>query len=131
MVCLSRAFHNGRMSTSSDSPIGNAIRHFRNLAGLKQEALAERIGVDANTISRFERGHQQPTLERLQALADALERPCSDFFLHIERTGGTRERLSRYTTDHLTQALTRLTPLQREALMVWLDAFATAPGRQD
>lgn len=119
------------MSTSSDSPIGNAIRHFRNLAGLKQEALAERIGVDANTISRFERGHQQPTLERLQALADALERPCSDFFLHIERTGGTRERLSRYTTDHLTQALTRLTPLQREALMVWLDAFATAPGRQD
>lgn len=119
------------MSTPRGSPIGNAIRHFRHLAGLKQEALAVRIGVDANTISRFERGHQQPTLDRLQALADALERPCSDFFLHIEHAEGTREKLASYMADRLTHRLKQLSPRQHEALIIWLDAFACDPRPQD
>ena len=123
MACVFTAFHNANMSTT----IGDAIRHFRQHAGLKQEALAARIGTDANTISRLERGQVQPTLMRLQALAEALERPCSDFFLHVEQAAGTRETLSSYSADHLVAAIRCLDSRQREALGAWLEAFG--PGR--
>lgn len=41
--------------------------------GLTQEGLAERVGVDTETISRFERGATAPSLATLEILASQLE----------------------------------------------------------
>ena len=49
------------------------IRELRTAAGLTQKQLAERVGVTANTVARWERGMVTVgTVATLQALADAL-----------------------------------------------------------
>lgn len=51
---------------------GANARHFRNLAGLSQEAVAERMGVDRAYVSLIERGGQNVTLLSIHELARAL-----------------------------------------------------------
>lgn len=51
--------------------MGERIRKARRAAGLTQDELAERVGVRAGTILRWENGHQEPRGRRLQAIADA------------------------------------------------------------
>jgi transcriptional regulator with XRE-family HTH domain len=52
--------------------LGLAVRRTRSAAGLSQEALADRAGLDRAYVSGLERGHRNPTLETLQRLAAAL-----------------------------------------------------------
>ncbi|MFA5923647.1 MAG: helix-turn-helix transcriptional regulator [Methylococcaceae bacterium] len=55
--------------------LGANIAERRKKLGWTQAELAERIGVDTETISRFERGNNLPSLQRLEKLADALTIP--------------------------------------------------------
>lgn len=50
----------------------NRIRELRKKAGLKQDQLAEKIGVDPATISRLEKGQVRITGEYLILLSDVL-----------------------------------------------------------
>lgn len=56
-----------------------AVRLSRNIAGrrraldLTQAQLAERLGVDTETLSRFERGKHLPSLATLERLAEQLQ----------------------------------------------------------
>ena len=52
--------------------IGKRIADRRKVLGWTQEQLAERVRVDAETISRFERGVNLPSLPTLERLAAAL-----------------------------------------------------------
>ena len=51
--------------------VGERILKARRAAGLTQDELAERVGVRAGTILRWENGHQEPRGRRLQVIADA------------------------------------------------------------
>lgn len=53
--------------------LGQAIAERRKLKKLTQDDLAGLIEVDAETVSRFERGVSLPSLERLWVIADALD----------------------------------------------------------
>lgn len=53
-------------------PLGKRVAAQRKLLGWTQDELAERMNVDAETISRFERGAHLPSLPTLQRLANAL-----------------------------------------------------------
>ena len=55
--------------------MGRAIAVRRQQNGLTQAAVAELIGVEQETISRFERGATLPPLGRLNDIADALKCP--------------------------------------------------------
>lgn len=55
--------------------LGVNISERRKKLGWTQAELAERIGVDTETVSRFERGSNLPSLLRLEKLADALKIP--------------------------------------------------------
>lgn len=50
----------------------------RRALGLTQAQLAERLGVDTETLSRFERGKHSPTLKNLARLAGLLQTTVSD-----------------------------------------------------
>ena len=50
----------------------NSIRRLRERAGLTQVELADAIGADANTVSRWERGRVQPHLAQQRRLAERL-----------------------------------------------------------
>jgi len=49
------------------------IAYQRRALGFTQAALAERLGVDTETLSRFERGKHLPSLATLERLADTLQ----------------------------------------------------------
>jgi transcriptional regulator with XRE-family HTH domain len=65
---------------------GLAVRDRRLAAGLSQEALAERCGVDRKSISRVETGAFSPSLDRVWRLADALEVPLEDLVAELDET---------------------------------------------
>ena len=58
--------------------LGASIAERRGARKWTQEELAERLGVAAETISRFERGATLPSLLTLQELAQILRTPISD-----------------------------------------------------
>ena len=66
-----------------DMEINEKIRYFRKQRGLSQELLAERIGINVNTIRKYEIGIRKPKVEQLKKIADGLEISVIEF-LDIE-----------------------------------------------
>ena len=58
--------------------IGSSLALLRKRASLTQSELAEKVEVDTETVSRFERGATMPSLVTLQMLADALGTTMAD-----------------------------------------------------
>lgn len=52
--------------------IGPRLKQLREANGLSQSGLAIKLGVASNTISRWERGQQEPPLRLAVRLAEAL-----------------------------------------------------------
>jgi transcriptional regulator with XRE-family HTH domain len=79
---------------------GANLRHYRLAAGLSQEAVAERMGVDRAHVSSMERGSRQNvTLITLWHLADALKIQPADLLdttpkPPVETSRPARRRLS-------------------------------------
>lgn len=60
--------------------LGKRIREVRRKRSLSQGKLAERMGANTAYISSVERGRENPTLEFLGRLAEALHVEIGDFF---------------------------------------------------
>src|SRR4051812_15900686 len=58
--------------------LGKRLSEIRKGISWTQQQLAERVGVDAETISRFERGAALPSLLTLDQLARALRKRTAD-----------------------------------------------------
>jgi transcriptional regulator with XRE-family HTH domain len=58
--------------------IGEAIRAARRSAGLTQEEVGLRTGIERNNINRIEQGHASPRLDSLLLIADAIGVPLAD-----------------------------------------------------
>lgn len=56
------------------------IKELREAKGLSQLSLAERIDVNQTAVSQWERGINDPQLEKLPLIARALECTISDLF---------------------------------------------------
>jgi transcriptional regulator with XRE-family HTH domain len=65
--------------------IGRRIKEARQAKGLSQEALSDKIGMSAKYLSSVERGKENPTLDTLIKLADALEVETSELFNYQHR----------------------------------------------
>jgi transcriptional regulator with XRE-family HTH domain len=64
--------------------IGLAIRTQRKIADMTQEALAEAVELQSETISRFENGQRTPSIEKLADIAHALRIPLTVFFEYVD-----------------------------------------------
>lgn len=67
--------------TTEDALVIRVARNIgirRRALGLTQAQLAERLGVDTETLSRFERGKHAPTLKNLVRLASLLQTTVAD-----------------------------------------------------
>ena len=61
--------------------VGKAITRQRHLAGdMTQAQLAEKLGVNPQTVSRMETGATPPALKRLEQMAEVLGCPVERFF---------------------------------------------------
>ncbi len=64
--------------------LGERIRHFRETAGLTQDALAHAADIGRVTLVRLEKGSQAPRFKTLTAIARALGRPVQALLVEPE-----------------------------------------------
>lgn len=70
----------GEEDTDVVATLGARVASLRRARGMTQAELAERIGVDGQTVQRLERGRVSTSLSRLETLALALGVDMAQFF---------------------------------------------------
>jgi transcriptional regulator with XRE-family HTH domain len=75
--------------------VGSNVRRYREAAGLSQEDLAARIGVDQGYVSKLEAGARNPTIVTVWHVAEALKVHPSALFDVDERLAKTKARTKR------------------------------------
>lgn len=96
--------------------LGRGIAVQRQKLGMTQSNLAEMIGVEQETISRFERGATIPTLSRLNDIANALSCPLDSLI----RNGSAR---TEDVTQKISDSIRKLSPEDRAvvgSIIDWL-----------
>ncbi len=69
---------------AAEPPIPNRITELREKAGLSRLELAERVGVNPQTIGYLERGEYNPSLALAFRLAELFELPIEGVFLRAK-----------------------------------------------
>jgi transcriptional regulator with XRE-family HTH domain len=64
--------------------LGHALRALRKDAGMTQEQLADRLGVDPTFVGRLERGQRGAHWRTIRRILTALDAGVSDFAAQIE-----------------------------------------------
>ena len=57
--------------------LGNKIRKIREIKGLKQENVADKIGLSLSSYGKIERGEVKLSVERLSTIANAMDLPIN------------------------------------------------------
>lgn len=70
----------GRRPKSEEDAVINQIEHYRVLAGLIRQELADAVGVHYQTIGYIERGEYSPSLVLALKFAKALNASVEDIF---------------------------------------------------
>ncbi|MEA2674788.1 MAG: hypothetical protein QOI92_1980 [Chloroflexota bacterium] len=101
--------------TRADSPLSRLVRRHRDLAGLTQEALAERAGISARAVSDIERGLRSTVyVDTATRLADALALDGASRQLFEATARGRHATAGRLDAGRLPVPLTRLIGRERE-----------------
>ena len=66
--------------TDSKRAVGAQIQMLRKQHGISQEELAARVGIDAKSLSRIERGVHYPSIDTLEKIQIELNVEMKDFF---------------------------------------------------
>lgn len=81
---------------------GDMIRKYRTEKGLTQKKLGELCGIADSNIRKYESGNQNPKIEMLQKIADALDIPVNRLLAgKIISRDELKEKLSEYGLTHL------------------------------
>lgn len=68
------------------SKIGSSIRKIREIKGLKQETVAQKLGLTTNGYGKIERGESQINLDRLSQIAEVFGINPNDILNFDEKT---------------------------------------------
>lgn len=98
--------------------LNEKILHCRKRAGLSQEALAERIGVSRQAISKWETGEASPEISKLPLLAQAFA-VTTDWLL--DETAAPADRDAGPASDSTAPTHTAEAPQSRAACPAWVD----------
>ncbi len=66
------------MHVKEDVMYGKGIRHYRKLKNLKQDELADMVGITGSAISRYETGEREADAQTIAKIAEALDVRPSD-----------------------------------------------------
>ncbi|ALP61580.1 helix-turn-helix domain-containing protein [Paraburkholderia caribensis] len=103
--------------------IGHALAQARSDSGMTQEQAAESLGVNTETVSRFERGHTLPPLGRLFELAN-LYNVAPEALI-----AGGAERSLHPATD-IAAMMSELSDSDREFVREWVAAMCRRLAHQ-
>ena len=105
------------LSAAKTDGVGGRLRAARRGAGLTQKQLASELGVEAITVSRWERGATSPSLPRLRHIAELTDTTMSDLVRapdavsgHALELAALREELAetRAIVDRVARTLDQL-----------------------
>ncbi|HYD63186.1 MAG TPA: helix-turn-helix transcriptional regulator [Noviherbaspirillum sp.] len=102
--------------------IGLAIRAQRKIADMTQEALAEAVELQSETISRFENGQRTPSIEKLVDIADVLRVPVTAFFEYVNDAGAPQD--ADPYAQKISAALDKLTEEGKNFVLVVAQDYA-------
>ncbi|MCO5064124.1 MAG: helix-turn-helix transcriptional regulator [Rhizobiaceae bacterium] len=71
---------NKKKANPIDIHVGSRIRLRRNMMGMSQERLGERLGITFQQVQKYEKGTNRVGASRLQAISNILGAPVSFFF---------------------------------------------------
>ena len=132
MTELLRTAKNSTASGEDDNPIdvGTRLRMLRAGASLSIRALAEKSGLNVNTLSLIENGKTSPSVSTLQQLASALGVPVTEFFVAeqedqtvVHQHSGQRPRMG-FAHGAIEDLGAGMSRLGAEPLIVTLEANA-------
>ena len=112
------------LGTHDSGGVGGRLRTARRSAGLTQKQLAEALGVESITVSRWERGVTTPSLSRLRRIAEFTQTTVSDLVrapdaatAHAVELAALREELAetRELVDRIARTLDQLAQPRLEA----------------
>ena len=85
--------------------MGQQIKAMRRFRGMTQANLADKLGVEYQTVQAWERGTRNPKFETLQKIAEALETPIGTFLpaMGMGDSFGNRIKTTR-NSQKMTQA---------------------------
>ncbi len=85
------------MKTDVSISIGARIRHFRELAGLSQLQLSEKVQCEPSTLAHYETGKNLVSMTKLIRIAEVLEVDLYQFFIStpVETDTKTIEKLNK------------------------------------
>lgn len=89
--------------------LAEQIRYFRSRSGLSREELAERTGIHANTLGKYESGRRKPKIEQLKRIADGLGISVIEFLdIEIENEADLAAVLKKVSPFFRWEGLARL-----------------------
>lgn len=105
--------------------LGTKIRTLRQLRGLSQAALGQRINVSQKEISHYEKNYRTPPFEMLSAIARVLETPIGDFYNEPAKTQ-TDTGLKKSTIWLIAERLELLDESEHREVLAYIDRMVTA-----
>jgi transcriptional regulator with XRE-family HTH domain len=75
-----RMIDNKKKPNPIDIHVGSRVRLRRNMLGMSQEKLGEKLGITFQQVQKYEKGTNRVGASRLQAIASILDAPISFFF---------------------------------------------------
>lgn len=97
--------------------IGKNIRKFRLMRKLRQDDLAEKVGLSTNYVGALERGEKVPSLETLIDIINALEISADMVFCDVIHTG------YEVKISLLNEKLEKMSPEDREKVYDVIDVL--------
>lgn len=83
--------------------IGDNIRTWRELKGLKQVDLAKQIDISPEALSNIENGVSKPNIERMEDIADALEIEVTQLLINPQQLFHFRNNSGKNEADNAKQ----------------------------
>lgn len=99
---------------SYEYPVGDRLRFFREQKQISTNKLANLAGISQSYVRDIEMGNKNPTIEVLFQLCKALDISLRDFFDDDNKV---------LLNDPLSTRIYRLTSVQREALLAFLNTI--------
>ncbi|MGN6466297.1 MAG: helix-turn-helix domain-containing protein [Rhizobiaceae bacterium] len=93
-----------------DIHVGSRVRLRRNMLGMSQEKLGEKLGITFQQVQKYEKGTNRVGASRLQAIASILDTPVSFFFEDApgdgmrQSKGFSEDSATSYVVDFISSA---------------------------
>lgn len=80
---------NPKTPNEVDLTVGRNVRRIRNMLGMSQEALAEKLGLTFQQVQKYEKGTNRISASKLVAISQALDCSIAQLFTDVETSTNT------------------------------------------